>query len=214
MIRLKGILFDLDGTLAETLPVSLEALQCTFKRFFGRLFTHRELLDHFGPSEEGIVSRLLPDRAEECLIYYYRQYARLHHLCPHPFPHVHDTLVTLRDGGTMLAVVTAKGPVTTAISLRRLGLADLFDHVECGFPDKTRKTVGIQRVLRKWNLLPDCAAYVGDRVSDVAAARATGLLPIAAAWSERVEHDALEQSRPAALFCSVRDFEKWVFNGA
>jgi len=55
-----ALLFDLDGTLADSLPLCLHALRTSLLRHAGRLFPDREIAAEFGKSEEGIFRRLAP----------------------------------------------------------------------------------------------------------------------------------------------------------
>lgn len=67
-------------------------------------------------------------------------------------------------------VATGKGPGSAAVSLTRLGLVQYFDVVESGAAEGPIKPRSIQRVLARWGLSPQQAAYVGDSPFDVDAA--------------------------------------------
>ena len=209
-MKLKGIMFDLDGTLGETLPVCLAALRTTFRRFFERDWSYEELLSHFGPTEEGVIKRLLPERAEQCLEAYYDEYKKAHNLCPAPFPGMENALRLLRKKGVFMAIVTAKGPRTAALSLEILKLNSYFDAVEHGFEDGNKKTISIKNVLARWKILPGLVAYIGDRPSDIQAAKMTGLVPLAAAWAESADIRLLLEESPHALFSTVEEFTRWI----
>ena len=58
---LRGLIFDLDGTLANTLPVAIAAFQHTFRTHVGRDYSPAEIRAMFGPSEEGILRNAAPD---------------------------------------------------------------------------------------------------------------------------------------------------------
>jgi phosphoglycolate phosphatase-like HAD superfamily hydrolase len=207
---LQGIMFDLDGTLAETLPVCLTALRRTFQRYFGEEWSDERLLSHFGPTEEGVIKRLLPDKASECLDLYYTEYVKAHEICPEPFPGIIDSLDLLKQRNIPLAIVTAKGARTAHISLEILSLSSYFPIVECGFEDASNKPVSIRKVLEVWGIDPCKIAYLGDRRSDIRAARETGLIPLAAAWSEKTDYDLLLSMNPTELFRSVVVFIRWI----
>ncbi|WP_081742054.1 MULTISPECIES: HAD hydrolase-like protein [Bacillaceae] len=55
MIDIKAVLFDFDGTLADTLPVCFLAFESVFKKFDERDVTTEEIKSMFGPSETGII---------------------------------------------------------------------------------------------------------------------------------------------------------------
>lgn len=207
---LKGMMFDLDGTLAETLPVCLKALRRTFSRYFGEEWSDERLLSHFGPTEEGVIKRLLPDKAAECLDFYYKEYTKAHDLCLQPFPGLKDALDLLEQKNIPMAVVTAKGARTAQISLDILSLSSFFPIVESGFEDASNKPLSIRRVLKVWGMDPTGIAYLGDRRSDIRASRETGLIPLAAAWSKKTNYNLLLSEEPCAIFSTIPEFITWL----
>jgi beta-phosphoglucomutase-like phosphatase (HAD superfamily) len=54
------MIFDVDGTLGDTIPVCIQAFQRTFHRYLGHLWTAQDIIAMFGPSEEGMLQRQLP----------------------------------------------------------------------------------------------------------------------------------------------------------
>jgi len=61
-MKVKGIIFDMDGTLGDTMAVLCEAFRCAFEQFMGRRYSDREIAALFGATEEGIFQRVVPDR--------------------------------------------------------------------------------------------------------------------------------------------------------
>ena len=59
-MKLRGILFDMDGTLGDTLPICVQALQGTLSVFTHRGYTQEEIYAMFGPSEEGLLYKRIP----------------------------------------------------------------------------------------------------------------------------------------------------------
>ena len=209
MRKIQGIMFDLDGTLAETIPICLSALRSAFNRYFGRHFSNEELLSYFGPTEEGVVLNLLPSKAEECLDFYYREYERLHEMCSEPFPGIYGLLEYLKMHDVRLAVITAKGEKTARISLEWLNLLHYFDMVRHGFPDANKKALNIRRVLSEWGLKAENCAYVGDMPGDMKAARETGLLALGAAWKENASREVLDAEQADVIFDSPEELLEW-----
>jgi pyrophosphatase PpaX len=116
----------------------------------------------------------------------------------------------LRDRGVRLAIVTGKGAGSAEISLRLLGVGDLFDLVEVGSPTGGIKPISIRRVLERWGLPPSRVAYVGDATYDMQAAKEVGLVALGAAWADTADASALRIMEPAAVFSSVEDFAAWI----
>ena len=164
----------------------------------------------FGPSEDGIMQRLVPDRWQECLAAYLERYEREHAQCTAPFPGLEAVFALLQHRGARLAIVTGKGAVSAAISLRYLGVARYFDVVETGSPEGGIKPASIGRVLAHWAARPDEVAYVGDATADVDAARAAGVIALAAAWAATARAEELAARGPLATFPTVADFHAWI----
>jgi pyrophosphatase PpaX len=209
-MRIDGIIFDLDGTLADTFPVIFRAFREATAEFLGRELSEDEIVATFGPSEVGIIQRLVPDRWEACLAAYLAAYHRAHALCPTPFSGIDAALALLRRRGVSVAVVTGKGPDSAALSLRYLGLLDRLDVVEAGAPEGGIKPRSIARVLDRWRAAPAHVAYVGDAVSDVHAAREAGVLALAAGWAPSADAAALAAAGPHATFRAVDEFIDWI----
>lgn len=207
--KLRALIFDLDGTLADTIPICIEAFRRAVRRHGGRSLSRGEVESLFGPSEEGMLRRVLSESWEAALSTYLSEYARLHESGPQAFPGLVDALRRLRAGGVELAIVTGKGARSTEISCRALGLEHLFDPIEHGSPAGSIKARSIRRVLDRWSALPRQVAYVGDVPSDIRAAREAGVVAVAAAWSPSADLEALEAQRPDALLRSVGAFVAW-----
>jgi phosphoglycolate phosphatase-like HAD superfamily hydrolase len=207
---IKAVIFDLDGTLADTLPVCIAAFQAAFERYAHRSFTAKEIEAMFGPNEEGVIRKVVPDDWEACLATYLCGYETAHQSLTQPFDGVLDLVVWLKERDVPTAIVTGKGAGSAAISIRLLGLAQHFDIVEMGSPQGVIKPQAITKILAHWHLRPDEAVYVGDAPGDIVSAREAGVAPIAAAWASSANVAALEAMSPIGLFRSVAQFRAWL----
>jgi phosphoglycolate phosphatase-like HAD superfamily hydrolase len=206
MMPISALIFDMDGTLGDTLPSILIAMRETFDRFTGRIYTDDEIIAMFGPSEEGMIRQRVPaDSYEPALQYYLDRYAALH--ADAPFPGIRDLMIYLKERGIRIAVATGKGPGTAAISMRAYGLDAYIDRLETGSPHGAVKPELIQRVLANWELPADQAGYVGDMQSDMADARMAGVLPLGAAWSES---SSITEADTPYRFTSVESLKTWL----
>ena len=207
---LRGVIFDLDGTLGDTLPVCYRAFARVFARRLGREYSDSEIHAMFGPSEEGILARLCPDDPDTALDEYLAEYRLAHARCPKPFDGIPDLLEMLRNNGVVLAIVTGKGPRSARISLEAFGLASGFPVVEAGSAGGGVKPAAMRRVLAGWGLAPGEVASVGDSPSDVRAAKEVGIISVAAAWAQGAARDGLAASQPDYLFDAVPTLCAWL----
>jgi len=209
-VRLAGAIFDLDGTLVDTLPACYAAFRAACERLGGPAYTNEQIRALFGPSEEGMLQRAMPAQWREGLDVLLTEYQRHLTLGPPLFPSIATALALLRGRDTPLALVTGKGPSTTKMSLTHFGLDGVFDAVEVGSPHGVVKAAAIGRVVARWGVAPQDVIYVGDAVADMEAAREAGVLPIGAAWAPTAIADELAATQPHALFSSASDFHAWL----
>ena len=207
---MRGVIFDLDGTLGDTLPVCYRAFARVFARRLGREYGDAEIHAMFGPSEEGILARLCPDDPAAALDEYLDEYRLAHMRCPEPFDGIPDLLEMVRDHGVELAIVTGKGPRSARISLETFGLSRWFPVVEAGSVAGGIKPAAMRRVLAGWGLAAGEVAGVGDSPSDVRAAKQVGITSIAAAWAQGAPRDRLAASQPDQLFDTVPALRVWL----
>ena len=121
MEKIKAVIFDLDGTLANTLPLCIQAFRQSVEPLINRSISDAEIIATFGPSEEGTIMALAPNHYDKGVSDYLYYYENLHEMCPVPFDGIKDVLQTLKNKGIRIAMVTGKGKDSTDISLRIYG---------------------------------------------------------------------------------------------
>lgn len=209
-MRLEGVIFDLDGTLGDTLPVCFAAFRRALKGFSSRYYTDDQIAALFGPSEEGMIQRLVPDQWQACLQVYLAAYEEESQRSAKLFPDIETALRLLKNRGLALAIVTGKGAHSAAITLSHLGLTEHFDIVETGSAEGGVKPQAIRKVLAKWDALSRHVAYVGDAPSDLEAAREAGVVALGAAWAPTASVQELSALAPLETFRSVESFIEWI----
>jgi len=212
-MKIKAVIFDLDGTLAGTLPLCIEAFRRSIEPLIGRSLPDDEIISTFGPSEEGTIMALAPDHYEKGISAYLEYYNDLHDMCSTPFDGIKELLQTLKSKGIRIAMVTGKGEHSTAISLKYFGLQNFFEVIETGSPKGARKAEGIQLVLDGLkDVEKEEVIYVGDAPSDIIACKKVGVRVIAAAWADTADPVKLNELEPNHIFYNVTDFSEWLFN--
>jgi len=208
---IKGIIFDLDGTIADTLPLCINAFRMAVEPLAQREFSDEEIIATFGPSEEGTIMALAPNNYEEGIAGYLQFYEVLHSHCPTPFEGIAELLDYLQHHNIRLALVTGKGSKSTAISLQQFGLTQYFSIIETGSPHGPVKAERIQEVLGHWSdLQKDEVWYIGDAPSDITACKKVGIPIAAAAWAETADAAQLTPLQPDEIFYSVAELAAWV----
>ncbi len=205
----RGLIFDLDGTIADTLPLCYFAYRIALKAGTGRDYSDAEISSCFGPTEEGIFKRVVGPGWQASFDEYISLYRGHHNDRVGRFPAVEAGIASLKSRGCRLAMVTGKGPVTTAITMEICDLGGLFERVETGSDEGSIKTECIQRVVDEWGFARRDVAYVGDTMSDVAAVKIAGIDMIAAGWAGSSELRPVSTSGATFGFDSGDDFQAW-----
>ncbi len=211
MKKLKAVIFDLDGTIANTLPLCIAAFRNAIEPHINKSVSDEEIIATFGPSEEGTIMALAPDFFEQGIADYISNYISLHEMCPAPFDGVLPLLETLKSSGIRTAMVTGKGYKSAIISLEKFGLTPFFEILETGSPEGPSKPKGIKTILNLWkDLNKNEVIYIGDAPSDVTACREAGVPIVGAAWAETTEPEKLSAMHPDEMFTEFDAFAKWL----
>jgi pyrophosphatase PpaX len=209
-MQIKGAIFDLDGTLGDTLPVCYQAFRSVFQEYEGKSYSDVEIAEMFGPSEKGIFQKRVPDQWEPAWRSYLEKYSHLHPQYGKRFSGIERALNLLRKSNIPLGIVTGKGKESAEISLEHLDLAAFFGVIEAGDDECGVKPEAIRRILEVWNFTGENVIYVGDHTYDIRSAKEAGVIPLAAAWSNTMSHTELLSENPYALFSTVEEFIDWL----
>lgn len=207
---LKAVIFDLDGTIGDTLKLAIEAFKKAINPFMEVPISDKEIMNTFGPSEEGTIRALIPEHYEAGVNLYLKYYEELHYMCPEPFEGIKDLISHLKKSGIIVALVTGKGKKSNDISLKQYGMLNTFDKIETGHPYRMSKPEGIQAVIDHFKLEPSEALYVGDAVSDITSARQVGIPVVSALWSSLIDEAEIKKASPDAVFYKVSEFRDFV----
>lgn len=211
MRQIKAIIFDLDGTLGNTIPLCVEAFRKAIEPLIGRTISDEEIIATFGPSEEGTIKALIPDKYDQGISNYLYNYGELHEKYPKPFDGIISLLNDLKQRNIRIAMVTGKGKISTNITLEKFGITHLFEKIETGHIEGARKPEGIKAVMDNFHELDkNEIIYVGDAPTDIIACNQVGISVIAAAWAETAEPEKLLELKPNEIFYSIDDFTNWI----
>ncbi|PKO19035.1 MAG: hypothetical protein CVU39_00355 [Chloroflexi bacterium HGW-Chloroflexi-10] len=210
-MKLSAILFDIDGTMADTLPVCVSSIQKTLKVIDGKDYTEPEITRYFGIAEGGIFARMvLPDRHSEAMSVYYKTYAELHVQYCQLFPGLKTILNEIHAHGLKMGVVTGRGAKGALLSLELLGVLPYFDVVEHGSDEVMGKKEPLQRALAALEVDPAETLYVGDTEGDMRDSTGLGMWAAGAAWATTATLHPNGWGPQAEIFTSVENFRNWL----
>lgn len=211
MNKLKAVIFDLDGTIGDTVPLCIKAFRHSVEPLVKKAVTDSEIMATFGPSEEGTIMALAPEHYEKGIAEYLIHYKAFHNICPAPFEGIRELLDTLKKSNIRLAMVTGKGKYSTEISLKRFDLENYFEIIETGVSSGPIKPEGLQNVINEFcELSKEEMIYIGDAPSDIDASRLAGIPVVAVAWAEAADREKLIENQPDMIFDSVSELTRWL----
>jgi phosphoglycolate phosphatase/pyrophosphatase PpaX len=209
-MMVQGLIFDLDGTLADNVQLTCETLGEAASAYSGRAIPPEEVRARFGPSEEGILAQLVGDAWPPATERYFALYRQRWATQAGPSAGLEELLAGLRARGIRVGVVTGRGVRGTALTLEFLGIANQLPEWIAGTPEGADKPGGLRALCARWGLSPHQVGYVGDAPADMAAAQTVGVLPLGAAWCATADATALHRAGAQHVFTSTPELLQWV----
>ncbi|MFX3617012.1 MAG: HAD family hydrolase [Sporolactobacillus sp.] len=185
-MKLRTVLFDFDGTLANTLPLTIHGMQYVFKTFDERTIRDDEVIAMFGPPEDGMISENFrhKDRIAEAIDCYFSIYTKEHQDYVENNSDILKLLQELKEQHIPVGVITGKSRRSYLLSEKALGFQGLFSHVITGDEAAAPKPdpQGILQTLELFQADPASSIYIGDSNIDVLAGKAAGIHTAAVQW--------------------------------
>jgi phosphoglycolate phosphatase len=174
------IMFDLDGTLADTGPDLADSVNYTRSCFELTPLPQQLIYTHVGRGVEYLLRHAVAEEASSqfseimrVFLEYYQQ-----HLLDKTvlYPHVTEMLDYFSDKRN--AVVTNKLHHLAVTVLRGLGIEDRFDIVLGGdsVAEKKPDPALLRLVLKRFHIIPANALMVGDGDTDIQAGKCAGVI--------------------------------------
>jgi pyrophosphatase PpaX len=196
----RAVLFDLDGTLIDSVPLIVASMQHAFAGR-ERAPTVKEWVALIGTPLEAMIRRWGEDEADVALLRErYKEHQWAHHdSMVRAFPGVPEVLDALSARGVRMAVVTSKLEPSARRSLEFLGLSRHFQAV-VGLESTVRHKPDpepVHHALVRLEAAPGEAVFIGDSPHDVRAGNAAGVVTVAALWGPFTRED-LAPAHPRA----------------
>ena len=199
----KAILFDLDGTLLDTIADLAEAANLMLAELGRPALDQARVHDFVGRGINDLVHRCLAESSEPSAAeteaardVFRRHYARVNGRTTRPYPGVPELLDTLAARNLKMAVVTNKTTVFARPLLEQFDLARYFCAIICGdtLPVKKPDPTMICYACDLMGVKPEESLMIGDSINDSLAARAAGtpVLLMKYGYSEGMPLDSIE----------------------
>lgn len=210
----KGIGFDLDGTLVNSLPGLADAVDATLKSL-GLPVAGQERVSHWiGNGANVLIMRALnwaggatsKEYLDSARILFERHYSYSVESGTQLYPHVASTLETLAQQGIKMALVTNKPTQFVRPLLNSLGILDYFSVIIGGDDviEKKPHPAPIYLVLGQMGLRANELIFVGDSRNDIQAAQAAGCPTIGLSYGYNYG-ESITLSHPDCVLASFAD---------
>lgn len=194
---IRALVFDLDGTLLDTLPHLTALTNFVLAQQHFSQHTQEEVLSYIGEGGQKLLMRAAPENTPQDVIdamfQQWKEKFYTHGIdLVAPFEGINDMLATLKTRA-LLGVLSNKFDAGCIASVQQ-HFPNTFCWVHgerAGIPRKPQPD-GLQNCLDELQLHPDEAIYVGDSVTDIDAARSAGMRAIGVSWGYQDSRALLE----------------------
>jgi pyrophosphatase PpaX len=181
---LEVLLFDLDGTLIDTIDMIMASARFATATVLGEALPDEVLRHNIGVPLVAQMEEYAPGHSAELLAVYREHNARVHDEMIREFPGVEHTLRALSAAGYGMGIVTSKSRPVAQRGLDHFGLGGLFE-VLVGYEDTDIHKPDPHPVLeaaRRFGVSAEKCLYCGDSPHDMDAGIAAGAVTAAAKW--------------------------------
>ncbi|MDA8166353.1 MAG: HAD-IA family hydrolase [Actinomycetota bacterium] len=177
-------MFDLDGTIVDTIDLIRESFRHASREVLGRQLPDEVLMANVGQPLMRQMQLLDADKADD-LYQVYRKYNHaVHDDLIRPYPGIEDLLRELRRRGALMAIVTSKSRETVNMAFRSVPIEHFFETVVATDDTELHKPYPqpIQLAMRRLDVVPEESVYIGDSPFDIEAGQAAGVKTVAVDW--------------------------------
>ena len=187
--EIKLVIFDFDGTLADTKENIILTFQMTMKELGVEIKSRQECAATIGLTLEDAFKVLYPGMAAEKYIMLRDTYRRIFKenrkiLVPGLFPEVMETLEELQRRGYLMSIASSRLSPSLQSFLEDMKIAHLFEYAIGGDNVEHPKPApdAVLQILRHYNLSAEEAFVVGDMPFDINMATNAGVKSCGVTW--------------------------------
>lgn len=217
-MKIKSAVFDLDGTLLDTLGDLRDSVNSVLERNGFTPRSTEEIRAFVGNGIRLLVERAVPENTEaeitdKCFEEFKEYYKTHSAILTKPYEGIPELLEALKKSGVKIAVVSNKADFAVK-SLMKQYFAELYDcaYGERDGIEKKPAPDGVFGAMAEIGAEPETTLYVGDSEVDVETARNAHLPCVAVTWGFR-DKEVLESLFPEYIVDSPDEIIKLIERG-
>ena len=203
---MKACIFDLDGTLCNTLESMAVSANQVLQPFGYEPLPAENFRYYAGAGARTLVERALKDAGDKELVHLDEAFEAYRDIfnkdCTYKvtvYDGMHKTLETLKNMGMKLAVLSNKPHAQTVKVIHELFGDDLFDRVQ-GQQDGIAKKpdpAGAFAIAEAFGVKPEECMYIGDTNVDMMTGNRAGMFTVGVLWGFRTREELMENNAHA-----------------
>lgn len=214
MSKKKAVVFDFDGTLSNSFPLVVGKITEAIAMFRKEELTEEENNSIYGPTEEGIILKLIKDKGEakECFLRYLDLYNEYHEeLLPDFIPGIRELLEELNKRNIPVFLLTGRSKESTMITLTRFNAFKYFKAIYTGglYGEVKEELLNELASIHHYN--KEDLVYIGDSLHDVPQCRRANVDIISVSYANTDSYEKLEEINKGNVAKTVEELKAKLF---
>ena len=214
MNKKKAVVFDFDGTLSNSFPLVAGKITEAIAMFRKEELTEEENNSIYGPTEEGIILKLIKDKGEakECFLRYLDLYNEYHEeLLPDFIPGIRELLEELNKRNIPVFLLTGRSKESTMITLTKFNAFKYFKAIYTGglYGEVKEELLNELASIHHYN--KEDLVYIGDSLHDVPQCRRANVDIISVSYANTDSYEKLEEINKENVAKTVEELEAKLF---
>ncbi len=197
-MSIQAVIFDLDGTLLDTLDDLSDSVNHILKKYHYPQRTKEEIRSFIGNGIKKLIERTLPyhldEKEFEVIFNDYQNYYQIHCLDKTtPYPHIFDLLKKLKDKNIKTAIISNKSDDKVQV-LKKAFFPDLID-LALGTIDFTKTKPNPEstlKIIHDLHVPLSSCLFVGDSDVDIKTAHNAGIPCVSVSWGFKDKESLLK----------------------
>lgn len=214
MNKKRAVVFDFDGTLSNSFPLVVGKITEAIAMFRKEELTEEENNSIYGPTEEGIILKLIKDKGEakECFLRYLDLYNQYHEeLLPDFIPGIRELLEELNKRNIPVFLLTGRSKESTMITLTKFNAFKYFKAIYTGGLYGEVKEELLNELASNHHYNKEDLIYIGDSLYDVPQCRRANVDIISVSYANTDSYEKLEEINKGNVAKTVEELKAKLF---